>query len=403
MSKHPETPEGVPQDDHSEQHEQASGVDAIGAAFGREDVDPWGEFNDTFWRLAEAGTDPFEAFIDAELKADDPTAEGARKPETIAEYRRHFRQFAEHMAAVDPERHPACLNASHVESFVAAERETGNMTRTIKGKLSSLRAAVDWFVAHPKLPHGADFDPFETANPVFEKQRDVEYPHVSLADAREAVRRVTHIRDRAIIVLQLKTGMRAGEIRNAQLRDIHLSNVALRKAYPDLGAHPRLADYSDAIYVPSKHKRDGNKSAEARIIPLDRETREALVCYLLIRPTIPETPWVFLGRETNTKLESRDALVPIWQTAFPADEWGEGGTEVGTDYRPVHGKSHYGRHFFVTWWSQGSNTMDREDVRYLRGDARGGSFNSESIDTYIHRHYEDIEEKYRSELFSLGL
>lgn len=403
MSNPTETPTEAQQDDHSEQAAAVSGVDAIGAAFGREDVDPWAAFNDTFRALAEAGTDPFEEFIDAELKADDPTAEGARKPETISEYRRHFRQFTDHMAAVDPERHPACINAGHVESFVAAERARGNKTRTIKGKLASLRTAFDWFVAHPKFPHGADFDPFKTANPVFEKQRDAEYPHVGLEDARRAVRRVTHIRDRAIIVLQLTTGMRAGEIRNAQLQDLNLSHAALRDAYPALGTHPRVGAHPEAIYIPSKDERDGNKSAEGRTIPLTRETREALVRYLLTRPTVPETPWVFLGRETNAKLESRDALVPIWQVAFPESEWGEGGSRVGEGYRPVHGKSHYGRHFFVTWWSRGSNTMDRDDVRYLRGDTRGASFNSESMDTYIHRHYEDIEEKYRSEIFSLGL
>ncbi|MFD1513017.1 tyrosine-type recombinase/integrase [Halomarina rubra] len=371
----------------------------IGDAFGRS-ADPWVEYEPTFASLDAAGTDVFDLWLDANTKRKTPDAEGALRPDTVAEHERVVGQWKALMAAHG--RHPACPNRTHVEAFIARERAVGNKPRTIKGKIAILRAAFRWFSSRGELPHSAEFDPFDPKGLTFDKQVDAEYPHVSLADLRAAVRRVTHIRDRAIIVLQVKTGMRAGEVRNAELRDVNIDDPAVREAYPDLGTHPEVTAYPNAIYVPSKHRRVGNKSREDRVIPLDHETRAALVAYLLIRPTPADTPWLFLGKTTGTYLHERSSLSPVWETAFPADEWGENGTRVG-DGRPITGKSHYGRHFFCTWFSKGENPIDRDDLRYLRGDARGANHHGEAVDTYIHRYYQDIEQDYRDHVFSLGL
>jgi hypothetical protein len=42
-------------------------------------------------------------------------------------------------------------------------------------------------------------------------------------------------------------------------------------------------------------------------------------------------------------------------------------------------------------------------VKYMRGDAVETGTISEPIDSYLHTYYEDIEDLYRADIYSLGL
>jgi hypothetical protein len=66
--------------------------------------------------------------------------------------------------------------------------------------------------------------------------------------------------------------------------------------------------------------------------------------------------------------------------------------------------SHYGRYRFTTYWHV-EQDVNRELVKYMRGDKAGGSRleNKETMDTYLHTYYEDIEDLYRERIFPLGL
>ena len=67
--------------------------------------------------------------------------------------------------------------------------------------------------------------------------------------------------------------------------------------------------------------------------------------------------------------------------------------------------SHYGRHFGTTWFKV-EQDWPRDLVKYLRGDIQsGGEIRStrDAIDSYIHTYYEDIEDRYRAEVFKFRI
>src|SRR5699024_8750415 len=107
-------------------------------------------------------------------------------------------------------------------------------------------------------------------------------PNMSVDDLADVIEDTTHLRSRAIIIMQLKLGLRAGELGNLKLSEISLQNQVVQDHYPEMGTHPRLEDKPNAVYIP--HDREGNKSQNPRALPLDDETRRALIRYLLIRP-----------------------------------------------------------------------------------------------------------------------
>jgi len=357
--------------------------DALGAAFGRS-ADPLAEFAPTF---EQADVDPF-ALFDADILGARNLADGSRN-----KYLTAFRHWREHM---DHEgRHPACPNEQHVKTFVQRERaERGNNDETTKMKLQKLNAAYEYWVDDPQFPHPQDYNPFKLAQSkvALDGPNRKEPPRLPVDDLRDVVGDVNHLRDRAVIVTQLKLGLRAGELRNIKLSEVSVENAAVREHYPDLGTNPMLDGRENAVYIP--HDRDGNKSKRPRVLPLDDETRRALFHYLLARPDNGE-PWVFLAPEQHTQMK-RKTVNALWKKAFHP-EYDE--TE---HHRAI--TSHFGRHRFTTYWRV-EQDVNTELIHYMRGDVVGGSAMDDdrgAMNYYIHTYYEDIESLYRENIYKLN-
>jgi len=158
-----------------------------------------------------------------------------------------------------------------------------------------------------------------------------------------------------------------------------------------MGSHPALGDYSDVLYV--SPNRDGNKSKVPRLIPIDEELRWILTRHLLTRPQVDE-PWVFLSTQSFEQI-SYDGLNRLWKDAFHP-EYAE--TE---EKRPI--TSHFGRHWFSSYLRLEAE-FTREHVQYMRGDRIEplDEF-AEAIDDYLHPNYEQIESKYREDIFKLDV
>lgn len=65
--------------------------------------------------------------------------------------------------------------------------------------------------------------------------------------------------------------------------------------------------------------------------------------------------------------------------------------------------SHFGRHWFTTYWRTEQN-LQHELLQYMRGDRVSGhadSLEASSIDPYLHIYYEDIEDRYRQDIYTL--
>lgn len=361
----------------------------LAAGFGRT-TDPLAEYESIF---KQADADPLDLYIEEIVEPRNLDGD------TMGYYHCVLRQWRKWMTR--QARHPACPNEDHVLGFIKWRRDDhGNGPGTIRQKLTVLGGVYDYWVDDPAFPHDQDFHPIRSARKKVDLTKDPEekerdYPRISLEDHRERISNIDHIRDRAIVVLQLKLGLRAGEVANIQLRDFHIHNQQdlLRDHYPDLGTHPRLEGNRDAIYVPPSFKRDGNKSDRPRTLPLDEEARAVLLRYLLIRPDVDEDE-LFLSQKSFVGLRPEDVTLT----------WGRHYDEFDADAESRNVRSHYGRHFFTSHFEIHKD-WPTEKVQWMRGDQLQNSDweGKQSIDHYLHAHYPDVEDDYREEIFKLHL
>lgn len=354
----------------------------LAAAFDN-DIDPLAEHGP---RLSQTGIDLFQMFVEDVLDGKDLTEA------TRGGYLRTYNEWRDHMEQEG--RHPACPTERHIRGYIRHQlEEKGNHPDTVRLKVYHLKSAFEYWQAEPALPHSTDFDPFEQVLQKVDLTADSEpkEPHrMTVDDIAEVLDSVNHIRDLAIITLQLKLGLRATEVCNIRLGDLSLANSEVRDHYEDLGTNSRLGGRENALFVPSD--REGNKSRKPRLLPLDDEVRRVLLRYLLIRPDNGE-PWLFLSKQGHGKLRKKDINRP-WKAAFHP-EYAE--TE---EHRAV--TSHYGRHRFTTWWRV-EQDVSRELVKYMRGDRPGETASKDGIDHYIHTYYEDIEDLYRENIYRFGI
>jgi integrase/recombinase XerD len=360
-------------------------VEKVAAAFGKT-TDPLAEYEPTFEELE---TDAFVPFIEDVLFSKDLHGD------TLRNYRSVFADWREHMDR--EERHPACPSDSHVIRFIEWQLSpdgADNHPRTVKGKLRKLNRAYRFWQDSPAFPHPADYNPFTIARNSVDLTVPDRKPHrrMSVSELREIFEEMTNLRTRAVIALQFKLGLRAGETANIKLSDIGIDNAEVKHHYPSLGTADRLADRSNVIYIPPGKERPGNKSGRARMLPLDDEVRRLLVQYLLIRPQNGE-PWLFLSQRTHTKMDHK-GINKVWKKELHP-EYDE--TE---EHRPI--TSHFGRHRFTTWWKV-QQDVNRELVKYMRGDSVEKGSMEEPIDAYLHTYYEDIEALYRENIYRLGI
>lgn len=352
-------------------------------AFNRS-TDPLREYSSIFNGLP----DPFEYFISTVLQHRDVIC----SEDTFNNYRRSYRQWRDHMSTTS--RHPACPNPQQVRSFIQWRRDVhGNTRRTIKKKLNHLSQAYEFWQEDSAFPHPPEYNPFVLGKKMTSLGENSNKPfhEVQLPTIQKIFNQVENIRSRAIISIQLKLGLRATELRNLQLQDIHLSHKSVRDVYPKLGTHPALSDYTDVIYVPPD--REGNKSEVPRLLPIDEELRWILIRHLMLRPQVDE-PWVFLSRRTYTHLTIK-GLNKVWKEAFHP-KYGKTDKHRGIT-------SHFGRHFFSSHFRLNVG-MAREHVQYMRGD-RVEPLDDfpDAIDDYLHPNYEHIEPKYRNNIFKLSV
>lgn len=284
--------------------------EALAGAFDRP-ADPLADAGDVF---DELDIDPFELFQTEVLESRNLADSTYRVFDSVFEQWRRFMR--------DQGRHPACPTPDHVEAYIewqtAPEAEGGenNVNRTVKEKLRKLNQAYRYWQQDAAFPHPDGYNPFYIARdrvplPV---QKEKEHRRIPISELGDMVSSVTDLRARTLIATQMKLGLRAGEVANVRLADLELSDAEAPDHYPSLGTSGRVEGYDDVLYVPSKHTRDGNKSARPRLLPIDQELRSLLDRYLLVRPDNGE-PWLFLSQKSHTQLTS-SAVNDIWKSGL---------------------------------------------------------------------------------------
>ncbi|WP_115862969.1 tyrosine-type recombinase/integrase [Halorussus litoreus] len=253
---------------------------------------------------------------------------------------------------------------------------------------------VGEFESNPMTLVVEEMDESIDTNPT---RRDV--PVDAMADF---VAGITHPLDRAIVVTLLKTGMRAGELCNLDLRDLSLADLD-RDACTRFDADVRvqLDGKRDSIYVSpeptvgeaynGEERPASNKRKRETVVPVDDELAAVLKRWLAVRPDpISEAEPLFVATRENWGRRITPDVVHHVVTTHAAERgWHRQGGDAAENVTP-----HYFRHFFTTHLRD--RTGDRGIVKYLRGDVA-----EDIIDTYTHNWGDRVREVYEANVYEL--
>lgn len=221
---------------------------------------------------------------------------------------------------------------------------------------------------------------------------------ISVPAMRSFVDSVTHPLQRAVVLTLLKTGIRAGELCNLDLRDLHLEESGPR---PDVSIRAGLDGRPDSLYVSAVPTRGSvvngaeriasNKRKRDTTVPLDGELATTLRRWLAIRPdTRSEAEPLFVSTSGDWGERLTPDMVHHLVESHARDHgWYRDGGGAEENVTP-----HYFRHFFTTHLRD--RTGDRGIVKYLRGDVA-----QDVIDTYTHEWGSRVREVYEANIYSL--
>ncbi len=176
---------------------------------------------------------------------------------------------------------------------------------------------------------------------------------------------IPSVRDKAIVLLLLKTGIRRNELVDIDLGDIRWDNYS--------------------IQIKSKAKRSNT------IVYFDHETAKVLKRWIKVREERnPSTDALFIGEnEERLKRTGVYKAVKRWAEKF-------GLHDPGSDKMENKFTPHTLRHVFTTYLIR--NGMRREYIKELRGDSR-----VDAMDIYHHIDHDELRKKYQGCMPELGI
>lgn len=186
------------------------------------------------------------------------------------------------------------------------------------------------------------------------KSDSAERQIISVEEAARMVAATLDTRDRAMLLLLLKTGIRRGELASLETSDIDMRRMEIR--------------------LKPTAKRSN------RIVFFDEEARDALARWLKIRPP-SDTLFPLCGHAVGVAIAKAAERVGLHERGAPLEK----------RFGP-----HCCRHWFTTHLLRSG--MPREYVRWLRGDTI-----REAVDIYYHIDPEDVRRSYLAHVPRLGV
>jgi integrase/recombinase XerC len=331
-------------------------------------------------------TDPGNSHVEYFLE--DISYQG-KSERTQEAYERVLGDFGEYLdsrnLAIDEANHRDCMAYIHQLRGELGESTVATYASYLN-RFYEYMVRVDEFTDNPMSIVVEEIDEQINTDPA---RRDISVPAM-----REFVTELRHPLDGALVVTLLKTGIRAGELCNLDVRDISFSERG--------GEHrPRLDGRPDSIFVddtPSagsmyngERRTASNKRKRATTIPVDGELAETLETWLKIRPdpVSPADPLFVSTTDSWGQRLTPDMIHHIVERRAREHGWyhDHGGPEENVT-------PHYFRHFFTTHLRD--RTGDRGVVKYLRGDVA-----TDVIDTYTHDWGNRIRTVYQQNIYSL--
>lgn len=176
---------------------------------------------------------------------------------------------------------------------------------------------------------------------------------------------IPKVRDRGVVLLLSKTGIRRKELLSIDLDDVDWADMSI-----ELKKTPKRSN---------------------RIVFFDHETSRLLRRWIRIREGMaPKTNALFIN-ERGERLRKNGIynLVVKWATRFGLHD--PNGRKIRDSFSP-----HALRHWFTTWLRR--NGMEREFIQELRGDKRRGA-----VDIYDHIDKKELKQSYLSCIPELGV
>jgi Site-specific recombinase XerD len=189
---------------------------------------------------------------------------------------------------------------------------------------------------------------------------------ISVEDAAKIVNSVLDTRDRAVVLLLLKTGIRCSELTSLDLENLDLNEQTIR--------------------LKPTAKRSN------RIIYFDHEAAIALSRWIMVRQNrnIKNCSALFLNRE-GTRLHRSGVHRLVTKIAENVGLHNPSSSRMEEHFSP-----HNCRHWFTTHLIRSG--MSRDFVKELRGDIR-----HEAIDIYNHIDKKELRESYLAHIPQLGI
>ena len=285
--------------------------------------------------------------------------------ESIRRYRSCLQIFAKFLA--DRGVRVVDVDKKDLKAFLSFLRQRGVKYKTLENYFSALSSFYDFLV----------FEELVDRNIVLPFRRrylrrykddcdDPERRIISIEEMSKLVNSILDPRDKAIVVLLAKTGIRRGELIRIDVDDINWE------------------EYSITLKPTAKRSR--------RVVFFDDECAIVLKRWLRIREKLkPKTKALFVSYQSGRRID-RNTVYRIVTTY--AQRLGLHNPE--SDRIEDHFTPHYLRHWFTTMMRR--RGMPREFLKELRGDKR-----KEAVDRYDHIDREELRRMYLACVPKLGI
>ena len=264
------------------------------------------------------------------------------------------------------EKTPLNVDRDDLRAFLAQLKDKGLKFSTIEVIYTSLSAFYEFLIIEELVEYNPILPFRKYYLRRYKNDNDSEIRKlISIEDASRLVNSILDSRDKCILVLLFKTGMRVGELSSLDVNDVDLDEGIVR--------------------LKIKKKRTN------RVLFLDNEAIVVLHNWLAARKKrkCAESQALFLSK-TGTRITKRTIENAIEKHAERVGLHNPG-ARLEERFTP-----HCCRHWFVTHLLRAG--MSRDFVKELRGDTRG-----EAIDIYNHIDKKELRESYLAHIPQLGI
>ncbi len=284
--------------------------------------------------------------------------------QTVINYFGNVRQFREW--AVENNVDLIKASKTDIKNYIVYLRGMNLKIRTISRSLTGLTCFYDYLIEEEVI----ETNPVRPARARYMRQYKKEEPEprqlVSVEDAGRMIMATLNTRDKAMLMLLFKTGMRRGELQTLDVEDVDMQKMTIQ-----LKPTPKRSN---------------------RTLFFDEETARILQAWLEQRDrrALNGTRALLLNRR-GTRMKSQDIARAVARAARRIGLHKAYSEKAAEKFSP-----HCCRHWWTTHMRRAG--MPREFIQELRGDVR-----RDAIDIYDHIDKKELRESYLAHIPQLGV